>query len=287
MRYLLLIIGTALAVLFMIQLSRGKEFNYMVENLDNDTYPLYALYVVGFAWSSGKLFAFTGKKAAKLKEQAAMLYDMQYAEYYANLAWAQALSLTHLFLTLTFLLSAIMYSMVGLILMAGIFMSVFMAVYSLENMKNNLSERTAKCEQMLAEVVSTMAILVNSGMMLREVWIRVSESGDSEIHQLMKKATINMNNGYSDADAIYLFGRSSNSTDIKKFTSALLQSMDKGGSDLSAFLTQQSSELWSTKKQKMLQAGEQAASKLLMPIMLIFVGVIIIVISAALGGSLF
>ncbi len=287
MRYMLMIIGTVLSVLFMIQLSRGKKFNYMVENLDNNAFPMYPLYVVGFQWSTGKLFRFSGKRAATLKEQASMLYEPQYAEYYANLAWAQAITLAQLFLSLTFLLAAIMYSMAGLLLMSGIFMSVFMVVYSLETMKNTLSARTEKCERMLAEIVSTMAILVNSGMMLREVWMRVSESGDSEIHQLMKKATVNMQNGYSDADAIYLFGRSSNSTDIKKFTSALLQSMEKGGADLNVFLTQQSSELWSTKKQKMLQAGEQAASKLLMPIMLIFVGVIIIVIAAALGGSLF
>ena len=94
-------------------------------------------------------------------------------------------------------------------------------------------------------------------------------------------------NGYSDADAIFLFGRASNSTEIKKFTSALLQSMEKGGAELSVFLARQSSELWSTKRQHMLQNGEKAATKLLLPIVLIFVGIIIIVMTAAFAGSLF
>lgn len=96
-----------------------------------------------------------------------------------------------------------------------------------------------------------------------------------------------MKNGYSDADAIFLFGKASNSTEIKKFVSALLQSMEKGGAELSGFLAQQSSELWGTKRQHMLQEGEKAATKLLLPILLIFIGVIIIVITAAFAGSLF
>ena len=132
-----------------------------------------------------------------------------------------------------------------------------------------------------------MAILVNSGMVLRNVWSLISEKGEGDFYDLMRKATENMRNGYSDADAIYMFGRATNSVEIKKFTGALLQSLDKGGGELSAFLANQSNELWQTKRQVMLQEGEKASTKLLMPIMLIFVGVILIVIAAAFGGSLF
>jgi tight adherence protein C len=84
-----------------------------------------------------------------------------------------------------------------------------------------------------------------------------------------------------------MFGKNSNSTEIKKFTSALLQSMEKGGGELGSFLASQSSELWNAKRQRMLQAGEKAATKLLLPIVLVFVGIIIIVMTAAFAGSLF
>ena len=67
----------------------------------------------------------------------------------------------------------------------------------------------------------------------------------------------------------------------------MIQSMEKGGGELTIFLTNQSSELWTYKRQKMLQSGEKAATKLLMPIMLIFFGIIIIILAAAFGGSLF
>lgn len=287
MRYIFLGIGSILAILFMVQIKKGKRFASIVEGLDSSTFPLNQLYVVGFAWSSTKLFKLRSKRAADLRAQATLLYDSQYAEYYANVAWAQTITLVHLFLTMSFLMAGILYDLAFLMLVGGIFLSIVVAAYCLENMKNTLTKRTEECEAQLPEVVSTMAILVNSGMVLREAWNMVADSGTGVFYELMRKAAENMKNGYSDADAIFLFGKASNSTEIKKFTSALLQSMEKGGAELSEFLAHQSSELWNAKRQRMLQAGEKAATKLLLPIVLIFVGVIIIVMTAAFAGSLF
>lgn len=287
MRYGIIGIGSIFAILFLIQIKKGKKYESLVENLDSAVFPLKELYSVGFAWNATKLFQFKGKKAAELRAQASLLYEPQYAEYYANVAWAQAITLIHLFLAVTFLTAGIMYDSAFLMLAVGIFLSVVIAAYCLENMKNTLAKRTEECEAQLAEVVSTMAILVNSGMVLREAWNMVADNGTGAFHELMRKAGEDMKNGYSDADAIFLFGRASNSAEIKKFTIALLQSMEKGGAELSGFLAQQSSELWNAKRQRMLQAGEQGAAKLLLPIVLIFVGVIIIVITAAFAGSLF
>lgn len=287
MQFIFVGIGTVLAILFLICLKKGEKFEPIVDNLDSNEYPLNDLYIVGFVWSSTKLFQMKGKTAVELKTQASLLFEPQYAEYYANVAWAQLLTLVHLFATITFLVAGIMYENAFFMLAVGAFMCVIIGTYSLQNMKNVLSKRTEECNEQLPEVVSTMAILVNSGMVLREAWNMVAENGNGAFYELMKKTSENMKNGCSDADAIFLFGRASNSTEIKKFTSALIQSMEKGGAELSVFLARQSSELWNTKRQHMLQRGEKAATKLLLPIVLIFVGIIIIVMTAAFAGSLF
>ncbi len=287
MQFVLMGIGSFLSILFILKLVNGNKYDYLIENLDNDTYPLYFLYGVGFNWSSSKLFSANGEIRFQLKSHAGLLYGPQYAEYYSNLVWAQTLTFVHFFLTLTFLLAGLFYDSVWLMIIAGIFVTVFAATYCLENMKNMLIERTEECELQLPEVVSALAILVNSGMVLREAWSVVGENSDGAIYELMRNATENIKNGYSDGDAFFLFAKSSNSADIKKFSSALIQSMEKGGAELSHFLFQQSSELWHVKKQKMLQKGEQASTKLLLPTVLIFVGIIIIIMTAAFAGSLF
>ncbi len=287
MRYILAAIGSVLAILFIIQISRGKKYESIVENLDPNAFPLNGLYGVGFAWNTTKLLKLKGQTEKKLKSQAALVYDPQYAEYYANVAWAQILTLVHLFLTFTFLMASIMYDMSGLLIAVGLFMTVAVAAYGMDHMQTVLSERTQECESQLTEVVSTMAVLVNSGMVMREAWNMVANNGTGALYELMRKTAENMSNGQSDADAICAFGKAANSNEIKKFTSALLQSMEKGGAELSNFLANQSSELWNAKRQRMLQNGEKAATKLLIPIVLIFVGIIIIVMTAAFAGSLF
>jgi tight adherence protein C len=216
-----------------------------------------------------------------------MLYEPRYAEYYANVAWAQTLTLVHLFLAGTFLMAGIMQKVSSLMLLTGMLMCILISAYCLENMKNTLSKRTEECEAELPEVVSTMAVLVNAGIVLREAWHMVANNNDGAFYDLMRKASEDMRNGASDAEAISLFGTLSNSAEIRKFTSALLQSMEKGGAELSVFLANQSSELWNSKRQHMLQNGEKAATKLLLPIVLIFIGIIIIVMTAAFAGSLF
>ena len=69
----------------------------------------------------------------------------------------------------------------------------------------------------------------------------------------------------------------------------LVQSLEKGGGELTGFLMQQSKELWSLKRQRMLQKGDEAATKLLLPTTLMLVGIMLIILSVvfmSMTGSL-
>ena len=79
----------------------------------------------------------------------------------------------------------------------------------------------------------------------------------------MRQSCNDMDNGTSEVDAIHKFGRMSNSAEIRKFTSALAQSIERGGAELSDFLGRQSIEMWTLKKQLMLQKGEAACIKVI------------------------
>ncbi|MBQ6302770.1 MAG: type II secretion system F family protein [Clostridiales bacterium] len=287
MRIIILLIATVLTVLFVIQERRGSEAAYLYENLDVGKFPVPGLYTVGYAWSNKGPLRMNKKTAAYLKSQTAILYEPQYADYYAMVVWTQVISFVHLFLAISFIFAGLIYDLAGFILIAGLVLSFITAGFFLTQLKSVVDERTARCEAKLPEVVSTMAILVNSGMVLKDAWKLVADNGEGDFYELMRRASDDMNNGYSDIDAIFKFGRASNSGEIKKFVSALLQSMEKGGAELTSFLANQSTELWKMKRQHMLQEGEKAATKLLAPIVLIFIGVMIIVITSAFAGGLF
>ena len=210
-----------------------------------------------------------------------LLQDPQYAEYYAEVAWAQVLTFVHISLSLGFLLGGMLdFTLFSLV---GVAFAGFCAYYFLNNMKSILKKRSEECVLELPEIVSNISLLMNSGMVLKDVWQVVANSKEGEIYTLMKNSCEDMRNGMSEKDAIYKFGVLSNSGEIKKFTSALIQGIDQGSRDLTEILANQSVEMMLLKKQLMLQKGEAAASKLVFPTALIFVGVILIVLTAAFG----
>ena len=87
-----------------------------------------------------------------------------------------------------------------------------------------------------------------------------------------------MNNGVSEVDAYTEFGTRCTSPEIKKFTSTIVQGLVKGNRELVEMIKQQSREIWDAKRQRVKQEGEKAASKLLIPICIMFVGVLIMII---------
>ena len=281
MRILYLILASVAVALFVLQMVRGSKYQYMVENLESGEFPLKSLYCTGFAWSEMPALALKGKTREKLVGQAKLLYDARYAEYYASVVWAQFLSFIHLSILLGFLLAGVLDS--GLMLIVGLVMAVVFGFYFINRMNDLLTTREKECVAELPEIVSTMALLINAGMMMRHAWEQIANSKEGTAYDLMRQACVDMENGMTEVDAIHKFGRMSNSAEIRKFTSALAQSIERGGAELNDFLSRQSVEIWTLKKQTMLQKGEAAASKLLAPTAMLFVAIIIAVFSGALG----
>lgn len=282
MRILCLVLGSIFTILLLIKQAKGSaKYQMMYEGLDDGEYPLKAIYGIGFAWAEVPVLALKGKLREKMIGQAKLLYDPRYAEYYANVVWAQMISFVHLALTVCALLAGLADSVIFLVF--GVVAAVVFGYYFLNRMADLLNDRQMACTEELPEIVSTMALLINSGMMLRSAWRKIAESKEGVVYDLMRNACVDMENGMAEVDAIHKFGKMSSSPEIRKFTGALAQSLERGGGELADFLARQTVEMWTLKKQLMLQKGEKAASKLLAPTAIIFVGIIIVVLAGALG----
>ena len=107
--------------------------------------------------------------------------------------------------------------------------------------------------------------------------INVSLSNESELYLEMRKVNEEIDNGVSEIDALYNFGNRCTTPDIKKFTAFIVQGLEKGSKDLADALRNQTDELWQLKKQNTLKRGELASSKLMIPLMIMFVGILIMV----------
>ena len=280
-RLLFLILGTASALFYLLMLAKGRKYEGLVASLDKETFSNKDLCGAGFAMQELPLLTLRGKLGKQLHTQAQLLYGETYEEYYARLYYARALSVTVLMAAVMLLFTALMDgSMLVLVLLGGAAATAAIWADQAAGMKKVLDKRREDCLDEFPNVISKLALLVSSGMILFRAWSTVAQSREGPIYDLMRRSCQDVENGMGENDAYYRFGLLSDSQEIRKFSSMLVQSLEKGGGELTGFLMQQSKELWSQKRQRMLQKGDEAAAKLLLPTALMLVGILLIILSA-------
>lgn len=281
MSILCLILGTALTVLFIVFLIKGQKYNYMTENLSGDDFPFPSLYCAGLAMQDVALLKAPEKLASSIRGNTKLVYGYMYSEYYARIIWAQALSLGLFCCSISLVLAGMVSGALGLFAVLAVVMAVLPGCYFINHVSEQVSKRRDASNQAFPNAISKLSLIVNSGVILHEAWRVVAYGNTGVFYELMQQSCKEMENGKSDIEAINEFGYQTDSEEIKKFTSMLTQSIERGGGELPSFLTNQSRELWSHHRQVMLQKGEKAAGALLVPIALMFVGVMLLVIVAA------
>lgn len=285
---LFLLLGTILSILFIVFLNKGKKFDFMLESLSGDDFPLKAVYSAGFALQDTRFGQLKGGLGDRIRKEMKLYYGAKYGEYYARVLWAQVLSFALLLPAPFFLLAGMTSGTMSLFFaLIGVVAAALAVYYFTTLIKGRLDTRRDKCDVEFPNAISKLALLVNSGVILHTAWEMVAEGKEGTFYELMRRSCEDMENGMSDVDAMYEFGVASGSDDIKKFVTALIQSIERGGGELPAFLVSQSAELWAAKRQLLLQKGEKAASALLMPITIMFAGVLLIVVAAALQSFSF
>lgn len=263
---------------FLILLLASKEFNEYIEPLDKKEFMLPEIYGVGFMITKLLKIEYKTREANQIRENAAILYGERYADYYLRVLYAQRISIVYLCFALACSLSA-MASGTDKFLLLGlaVVMCAVLYYYFGKLPASKVKKRSERFMDEFPNAVSTIALLVNSGMILRDAWREVSLSEDSELYMEMRRVNEEIDNGISEVDALYRFAARCVTPDIKKFTSFIVQGLEKGSKDLADALRNQTNELWELKKQNTLKRGELASSKLMIPLMIMFVGVLIMI----------
>ena len=95
---------------------------------------------------------------------------------------------------------------------------------------------------------------------------------------------LEIDNGIMEADAYRNFADRCSVKEVRKFTSLILQNLQKGNEELALFLGDMSTEMWEMKKNEVKQKGEKANSRLLLPVFLIFIGILILILVPVMSG---
>lgn len=273
-----LIVCLVVSITFCMLVMTSKKYNTYLTPLDDKEFPVKEIYGAGFRLIEILHIDFKGKSAAKLRQEVAILYGEKYSEFYLRIIYAQCLTMFMICLVFGCVLSCLVTGTDKIVLFGlGIVLAVLVFYNFYSEPEKKIKKRSADFLSEFPNAVSTIALLVNSGMVLREAWSEVAYLEDSELYREMQKVNEDMNNGMSETDALYEFANRSATPEIKKFTSFVIQGLEKGSKDLVYVLKNQNSELWESKKQSALKQGELASGKLLIPILIMFLGILIMV----------
>lgn len=255
---------------------KGNQYASLFETLPEKEYPLKEIYGVGYAVMETLRYKYKSKKDRKLRQEIDILYGHKYAEFYLRVIYAQKVTLAFT----VFVISFIVYGLVGdVAVLLVMWMFAGLAYYYYGTLtKKRILARSDELLRDFAEVISKLALLTNAGMILHEAWEEVAYAGNSVLYQEMQKSVEDMRNGTSELDAYHAFGMRCIIPEIKKFTSTIMQGVTKGNRELSSMLQHQSKEVWEAKQQHTRRQGEKAASKLLIPICIMFVGILVMVL---------
>ena len=103
----------------------------------------------------------------------------------------------------------------------------------------------------------------------------------------MRNTAMELNNGMQEAEAYKAFGERCSIKSLRKFSTMMIQNLQKGSNEVVQFLKDMSTEAWEEKKHEVKRKGEKASNKLLLPIGLIFAGVLILIIVPMFGSLKF
>ena len=280
----MIIAGFILVIAWLVIYFYGLRYKDLFESLGEE-FKLKELYFWGYGLTLLLKLKYSNRKDKRLHKELAILYGDKYADYYVRVIYSQKITISALLLVLTPMLYCLAQDMTVTVVML-----VFsgLAYYYF----GNLIEKKilARSEEMLvdfSDVVSKLALLTNAGMIITEAWEEVAYNGDSTIYQEMQRSIEQMQTGNAEIDAIQEFGMRCIIPEIKKFTSTIVQGMVKGNSELVEMINQQNVEIWNERKQRVRREGEKASSKLLIPILIVFIGILIMImvpIFANIGG---
>lgn len=141
------------------------------------------------------------------------------------------------------------------------------------------------------EIINKFTLLVNAGMTIRQAWCKVAEDyqnkrqqGNIRLHFAYEEMLTTVNElklGTSENNAYEQYGRRIGLIPYIKFTSLITQNRKKGNRGFTELLRQEALEAFEDRKEMAKRLGEEAGTKLLVPMMFLMLIVFLIIMLPA------
>ena len=156
---------------------------------------------------------------------------------------------------------------------------VLAASYALyDDVADKAKKRRETIARQFPNVVSKLALLVTSGMIMNNAWQQTADSQEGELYREMRKTADELQNLVSPEMAYSNFIGRCNTKETSKLAAAIMQSLSKGNTELGKLLRDLAKESWQERKHMAKRDSEKANAKLMIPTMLLFIAILVMIV---------
>lgn len=151
------------------------------------------------------------------------------------------------------------------------------------SLKESIEKRRRSIQMEFPEFVNKLTLLVNAGMTISKAWEKIINENKKEhiLYDEMRYSLMEIKAGKPEAVAYEEFARRCRVKEVTKFVSVIVMNLKRGGSEVVPVLKAQGNECWEMRKNAARQLGEEASTKILIPLMIMFMGIVLIVSTPA------
>lgn len=266
-------------IYFLLSLASRNKYEGVIAEF-NGKYPLLFMAPVSLhIVTKLKLLERLHTQVAFIQQKMISLHGSRDALKHSRMFIVQLISILLLCLLGSFML-ALLSSGDHLLFMVGLMFTIIIPTYLINQLSTMEKERKQKILLELPEFVNKIILLVNAGETVQQALIRCVEMKGSHNSPLYKELKDCVNMLTSNEPFTHVMNELSKKCAIQEvaiFTTTVLLNYRKGGQDLILSLRELSQSLWEKRKNISKTKGEEASSKLVFPLILIFVAVMIIV----------
>ncbi|WP_408894348.1 type II secretion system F family protein [Paenibacillus taichungensis] len=207
------------------------------------------------------------------------MYGIQHSGEKTMLYCAEMLTYSWLMLLVGCLLSLVgdmgFGGMVG-----GLALGVALPFALYQDLNTKVQRRDQDILMELPELLNRIVLLVGAGETVQRAIVHCVASQGERKHPLyneLRKMVGDWNNGYSFQQSFEQFSRRCGVQEVTIFTTTVLLNFRRGGGDFVLALRDLSQVLWEKRKAVSRAKGEQASSKLVFPMVLIFFSIVVMI----------
>lgn len=177
------------------------------------------------------------------------------------------------------------------VLVFGILFCLFVPFLFDYQLEQGIRKRELQLQQEYPEMIERFILLLGAGLTIRGAWQRITkdyearrEGGEISSHYLYEEMILTrmeMENGKNEAAAYQAFGRRVSMLSYMKFSTLLVQNLRKGSDDLLRRMELEAEDALRARRELARQLGEEAGTKLLLPMIMMLVVVFALIMAAA------